>query len=132
MRQVLSLALPRSPVPRYITGALMHAAADAAGVIKPCDQEGDPMNKTSHPAPWHRRLAAAALALAGLLGAVTAYAATAQASQSAYPAATTGAMTVHTIHLVAHEEQRKFFNHGGSATRKSSGGSWTTPRAPPG
>jgi hypothetical protein len=46
------------------------------------DQEGDPMNKTSHPAPWRRRhLAAIGLALAGLLGAVSVTAATAQASQ---------------------------------------------------
>ena len=70
------------------------------------------MNKTSHPAPW-RRLATAGLALVGLLGAVTAYGATAQASQTAHPAATTGAMTAHTIHLVAHEKQRKFFDNGG-------------------
>jgi len=67
------------------------------------------MNNTSHPPPWHRRLAAAGLALAGLLAAVTAYAATAQASPTAHPAAT----APHTIHLVAHEKQRKFFNHGG-------------------
>ena len=39
--------------------------------------------------------------------------AAAQASATAHPAATTGAMTPHTIHLVAHEKQRKFFNHGG-------------------
>jgi hypothetical protein len=71
------------------------------------------MNKTSHPAPWRRRLGAAGLALAGLLGAASAIAATAQASQSAHPAATTGAMTAHTIHLVAHEKQRKFLNEGG-------------------
>jgi len=72
-----------------------------------------PVNKTSHPAPWRRRLAAAGLALAGLTGAVSAIAATAQASQTAQPAATTGAMTSHTIHLVAHEKQRKFLNEGG-------------------
>lgn len=72
------------------------------------------MNKTSHPAPWRRRrLAAAGLALAGLFGAVSATGATAQASQSAHPAATTGAMTPQTIHLVAHEKQRKFLNEGG-------------------
>jgi len=71
------------------------------------------VNKTSHPPAWRRRLAAAGLALAGLLVAVTAYAATAQASPTAHPAATTGAMTAHTIHLVAHETQRKFLNHGG-------------------
>jgi hypothetical protein len=71
------------------------------------------VNKTSHPPPWRHRLAAAGLALAGLIGAVSAIAATAQASQSAHPAATTDAMTPHTIHLVAHEKQRKFLNHGG-------------------
>lgn len=71
------------------------------------------MNKTSHLAPRRRHLGAAALALAGLFGAVTASAAAAQASQTAHPAATTGAMTSHTIHLVAHEKQRKLFNHGG-------------------
>ena len=69
------------------------------------------MNKISHTAPW-RRFGAAGVALVGLLGAVSAIAATAQASQSAHPATAT-AMTVHRIHLVAHEKQRKFFNHGG-------------------
>jgi hypothetical protein len=44
---------------------------------------------------------------------VSATVAAAQASATAHPAATTGAMTPHTIHLVAHEKQRKFFNHGG-------------------
>jgi hypothetical protein len=71
------------------------------------------MNKPGRPAPWRGRLAAAGLAFAGLFGAVSAIAATAQASQSAHPAATTGAMTAHTIHLVAHEKQRKFLNEGG-------------------
>jgi hypothetical protein len=72
------------------------------------------MNKTSHQAPRRRRLAAAGLALlAGLLGALSATAATAQASQSAHPAATPGAMTPQTIHLVAHEKQHKFLNQGG-------------------
>ena len=71
------------------------------------------MNNTSHPPPWRRRLAAAGLALAGLFGAVSAIAATAQASPTAYPAATAGATAPHTIHLVAHEKQRKFLNHGG-------------------
>jgi hypothetical protein len=70
------------------------------------------MNNTSHPAP-RRRLAAAGLALAGLLGAASATAAAAQASPSAHPAATTGAMTLQTIHLVAHETQRKFLSEGG-------------------
>jgi hypothetical protein len=70
------------------------------------------MHKTSHPAPWRRRLlTAAGLALAGLLGAPAA--STAQASQSAHPAATAGAMTTRTIHLGAHETQHKFLNHGG-------------------
>ena len=32
---------------------------------------------------------------------------------AARPAATVGAMTPQTIHLVAHETQHKFFNHGG-------------------
>jgi len=71
------------------------------------------VNNTSHPPPRRRRLAAAGLALAGLTGAVSAIAATAQASPTAHPAATTGAMTRHTIHLVAHEKQRKFLNEGG-------------------
>jgi hypothetical protein len=72
------------------------------------------MTKTRHPAPWRRRLlAAAGLALAGLLGAVSATAATAQASQSAHPVATTGARSPQSIHLVAHEKQRKFLNRGG-------------------
>jgi hypothetical protein len=71
------------------------------------------MNKSCHPAPWRRRLlGAAALALAGLVGAASATAATAQASQSAHPAAA-GAMAAQTIHLVAHETQRKFLNEGG-------------------
>ena len=70
------------------------------------------MTTTSHPAPSRRRLAAASLALAGLLAALSATAATAQASQAAHPAAAPGA-TTQTIHLVAHEKQRKFFNNGG-------------------
>jgi hypothetical protein len=70
------------------------------------------MNKTRHPAPRRRHLGAAWLAFAGLLFAVSATAATAQASQAAHPAAATGA-TTQTIHLVAHEKQRKFFNNGG-------------------
>jgi hypothetical protein len=71
------------------------------------------MNNTSHPPPWRRRFAAAGLALAGLLAAVSAIAATAQASPTAHPAATTAALTGHTIHLVAHEKQHKFLNNGG-------------------
>jgi len=72
------------------------------------------MNKTSHPAAWRRRhLAAAGLALAGLLGAVSATAATAATSRPAHPAATTGAMSPRTIHLVAHEKQSKFLTEGG-------------------
>jgi hypothetical protein len=69
------------------------------------------MTNTSLPAPsrHRRRLATAGLALAGLLGALSATAATAQASQAAHPAAA----TTQTIHLVAHEKQRKFFNNGG-------------------
>jgi hypothetical protein len=43
------------------------------------------------------RLAAAGLAVAGLLGAGTAIATTAQASPNAHPAAATGATTGHTI-----------------------------------
>jgi len=72
------------------------------------------MNNTSHPAPrrW-RRLAAAGLALAGLLGTVFLGVAGAEASPAAHPAAATGATTGQTIHLVAHEKQRKFFNNGG-------------------
>ena len=72
------------------------------------------MNNTSHPAPSRRRrlLAVAGLALTGLLAALSATAATAQASQAAHPAAATSA-TTQTIHLVAHEKQRKFFNNGG-------------------
>jgi hypothetical protein len=69
------------------------------------------MNNTSHPAPSRRRLAAAGLALAGLLGALFT-AAAAQASQPAHPATTT-ATAGQTIHLVAHEKQRKFLNEGG-------------------
>jgi len=70
------------------------------------------MNKTSHPAPWRRRLTAAGLALACVFGAVSAIVTTAQASQSTHPAAA-GATTPHTIHLVAHEKQRKLLNEGG-------------------
>jgi hypothetical protein len=44
---------------------------------------------------------------------MSATAATAQASPSAHLAANTRAMTPRTIHLVAHEKQRKFLNEGG-------------------
>jgi hypothetical protein len=70
------------------------------------------MNKTSHPAPWRRRLTAAGLAFAGLFGGVSAIATAAQASQSAHPAASV-AVIPHTIHLVAHEKQHKFLAEGG-------------------
>jgi opacity protein-like surface antigen len=70
------------------------------------------MTNTSHPALSRRRLTAAGLALAGLLSALFLAAAAAQASQASHPAAATGA-TTQTIHLVAHEKQRKFFNNGG-------------------
>src|SRR5690348_753673 len=70
------------------------------------------MTNTSHPASRRRRrLAAAGLALAGLLSALFLAAAAAQASQPAHPAAT--ATAGQTIHLVAHEKQRKFLNEGG-------------------
>jgi hypothetical protein len=69
------------------------------------------MNNTNHPAPSRRRLAAASLALAGLLAALFT-AAAAQASQPAHPATTTAAVG-QAIHLVAHEKQRKFLNEGG-------------------
>jgi hypothetical protein len=64
--------------------------------------------------PWHSRGGGGGGAPppAGLVGAASATAATAQASQSAHPAAA-GAMAAQTIHLVAHETQRKFLNEGG-------------------
>jgi hypothetical protein len=72
------------------------------------------MNNTSHPAPRRRRrLAAAGLALAGLLGTVFLGVAGAEASPAAHPAAATGATTGQTIHLVAHEKQRKLLSEGG-------------------
>jgi hypothetical protein len=64
------------------------------------------MTDTSPPAASRRRLAGAGLALAGLLGAVFLAAAAAQASTAA---ATAG----QTIHLVAHEKQRKLLSQGG-------------------
>jgi hypothetical protein len=73
------------------------------------------MTNTSPPAPsrHRRRLAAAGLALAGLLGTVFLGAAAAQASPAARPAAATGAIATQTIHLVAHEKQRKLLSQGG-------------------
>ena len=70
---------------------------------------------TSLPGPLMRRrcLAAAGLALAGLLSALFLAAAAAQASQPAHPAATRDATTGQTIHLVAHEKQRKLLSQGG-------------------
>ena len=69
------------------------------------------MTNISLPAPsrHRRRLAGVVLALAGLLGTVFLAAAAAQAS----PAAATGATTGRTIHLVAHEQQRKLLSEGG-------------------
>src|SRR5215472_14857382 len=71
------------------------------------------MNNTSHPAPsrHRRRLTAAGLALAGLLGALFTAAAATPPSQPAHPAAT--ATVGQTIHLVAREQQRKFLSQGG-------------------
>src|SRR5690348_5680504 len=78
----------------------------------PAIKKGDPMNSTSPPAPsrHHRRLAAAGLALVGLLGTVFLAAAAAEASPAARPAAATIRQT---IHLVAHEQQRKLLSQGG-------------------
>jgi hypothetical protein len=72
------------------------------------------MNNTSHPAPRRRRrLAAAGLAPAGLLGTVFLGVAGAEASPAAHPAAATGATAGQTIRLVAHEKQRKLLSEGG-------------------
>ena len=73
------------------------------------------MTNTSHPAPsrHHRRLALAVLALAGLLGSLFLAAAAAQASPAQHPPAATGTTAAQTIHLVAHEKQRKFLSQGG-------------------
>jgi hypothetical protein len=72
------------------------------------------MNNTSHPAPWRRRrLAAAGLALAGLLGTVFLGVAGAEASPAAHPTTATGATAGQTIRLVAHEKQRKLLSEGG-------------------
>jgi hypothetical protein len=75
------------------------------------------MTNTTPPVPsrHRRRLAAAGLALTGLLGTVFLAAAAAQASPAAHPAAATTATATatQTIHLVAHEKQRKFLSQGG-------------------
>jgi len=78
------------------------------------------MNPTGHHHTARLRyLAAAAIACAGLVTATAATAAAAAGPGSdPVPRATAGrtsasAASVHTIHLVAHEKQRKFFNNGG-------------------
>jgi hypothetical protein len=73
------------------------------------------MTNTSRPAPsrHRRRLATAGLALAGLFSAVFLAAVAAQASPAARPAAATGSIATQTVHLVAHEKQRKFLSQGG-------------------
>jgi len=79
------------------------------------------MNPTGHHHTARLRYLAAAVVIA-CAGLVTATAATAAAAagpgSDPVPQATAGrtsasAASVHTIHLVAHEKQRKFFNHGG-------------------
>jgi hypothetical protein len=77
------------------------------------------MNPTGHHgAARLRYLAAAVIACAGLVTATAATAAAAGPGSHPGPRATAGgtpanAASVHTIHLVAHETQRKFFNNGG-------------------
>jgi hypothetical protein len=77
------------------------------------------MNPTGHHgAARLRYLAAAVIACAGLVTATAATAAAAGPGSHPVPRATAGgtpanAAAVHTIHLVAHEKQRKFFNNGG-------------------
>jgi hypothetical protein len=73
------------------------------------------MTSTTPPAPRrrYRCLALAVPALAGLLGTVFLAAAAAQASPAAHPAAATGTTAAQTIHLVAHEKQRKVLSQGG-------------------
>ena len=71
-----------------------------------------------HGAARLRYLAAAVIACAGLVTATAATAAAAGPGSHPVPRATAGgtpanAAAVHTIHLVAHEKQRKFFNNGG-------------------
>jgi len=77
------------------------------------------MNPTGHyGAARLRYLAAAVVAGAGLVTATAATAAAAAPGSHPVRRATAGrtaagATSVQTIHLVAHEKQRKFFNHGG-------------------
>jgi len=77
------------------------------------------MNSTGHHgAARMRYLAAAVIAGAGLVTATAATAAAAGPSGHPVPRATAGgtsasAASGRTIHLVAREKQRKFFNHGG-------------------
>ena len=73
------------------------------------------MTNTTPPAPRrrYRCLALAVLAFAGLLGTVFLAAAAAQASPAAHPTAATGTTAAQTIHLVAHEKQRKVLSQGG-------------------
>ena len=77
------------------------------------------MNPTGHyGAARLRYLAAAVVVCAGLVTATAATAAAAGPGSHSMPRATAGgtaanATPVRTIHLVAHEKQRKFFNNGG-------------------
>ena len=77
------------------------------------------MNHTGHHgAARLRYLAAAAVACAGLVTATAATAAAAGPDSHPVPRGTTGDITANatpaqTIHLVAHEKQRKFLNNGG-------------------
>jgi len=70
------------------------------------------MNPAGHrPGSRQRHLIAAALTLAAVLTAVPAAAATAAPASHRTPQA--AAASVRTIHLVAHEQQRKFLSEGG-------------------
>jgi len=86
------------------------------------------MNSTGHHGVARLRyLAAALLAGAGLVTATAATAAAAGPGGYPAPRATAGgtsasAAPVRTIHLVAHEQQRKFFNHGGFGDEEIFGG----------
>ena len=76
------------------------------------------MHPTGHHAAGLRDLAAAVIAGAGLLTATAATAAAAGPDSHPVPRGTTGDITANatpaqTIHLVAHEKQRKFLNNGG-------------------